>query len=188
MKINNKKAAMEMSVGTIVTIVLLMTVLILGLVLTRTIFKSSVENINSIDQAVKNEINKLFSEDSTRKVIVYPAARAITIKKGTSGGFGFAIRNTDTTNGTFSYTVESTGSNTCNMPKETADKLIIFGSSGDTGEIGSGDANVENAVLVTYDIPSTNPLCKIRYVLNVKKDGVTYLPGGISIDLTIAPA
>ena len=46
---NHKRAAMEMSVGTIVTIVLLMTVLIMGLVLTRTIFKSSVENINGID-------------------------------------------------------------------------------------------------------------------------------------------
>jgi len=34
----SKRAAMEMSVGTIVTIVLLMTVLILGLVLVRSIF------------------------------------------------------------------------------------------------------------------------------------------------------
>ena len=49
---------MQMSVGTIVTIVLLMTVLILGLVLVRTIFGGAVENIDNIDQAVKNEINK----------------------------------------------------------------------------------------------------------------------------------
>ena len=49
---------MQMSVGTIVTIVLLMTVLILGLVLTRTIFTSSIENINSIDDSIKEEINK----------------------------------------------------------------------------------------------------------------------------------
>ena len=42
-KMRDKKAAMEMSVGTIVTIVLLMTVLILGLVLVRTIFSRSEE-------------------------------------------------------------------------------------------------------------------------------------------------
>ena len=50
----NKHAAMEMSVGTIVTIVLLMAVLVLGLVLVRTIFKNSTESIDSIDEQVKN--------------------------------------------------------------------------------------------------------------------------------------
>ena len=76
-----KKAAVEMSVGTIVTIVLLMTTLILGLVLVRTIFSGAIENINSIDQSVKNEINKLFAEDNARKVVVYPPSRLIIIKK-----------------------------------------------------------------------------------------------------------
>jgi len=54
----NNKAAMEMSVGTIVTIVLLTAVLILGLVLIRTIFQSSTESIESIDTAIKAEIDK----------------------------------------------------------------------------------------------------------------------------------
>ena len=91
----SKKAAMEMSVGTIVTIVLLMTVLILGLVMVRTIFKGSIENIGQIDQAVKNEINKLFSEDTSRLIVVYPSSRYITIKKGQENlGLGFSIRNT----------------------------------------------------------------------------------------------
>lgn len=78
----NKKATMEMSVGTIVTIVLLMTVLILGLVMIRTIFKGSIENINGIDTAVKDQINKLFSEDTSRQIVVYPTSRYVTIKKG----------------------------------------------------------------------------------------------------------
>ena len=85
---------MEMSVGTIVTIVLLMTVLILGLVMVRTIFKGSIENINAVDQSVKNEINKLFSEDTSRQIVVYPTSRYIVIKKGEDNlGFGFSIRN-----------------------------------------------------------------------------------------------
>src|SRR3989344_967194 len=103
----SKKAAMEMSVGTIVTIVLLVTVLILGLTLIRTIFKSSIDNINGIDQSVKNEINKLFGEDDKIKVIVYPPSRLITIQKGNEEGlgFGFSIRNLEETEGRFSYTI-----------------------------------------------------------------------------------
>ena len=181
-----------MSVGTIVTIVLLMTVLILGLVMVRTIFRSSTENINAIDTAVKSEINKLFSEDNTRKVVIYPATRTITIKKGETAGFGFAIRNTETSSveeeatPEFSYTVAASGTNTCGMDEDDANKLIIFGASGEGIPIASGDSNVENAILVTYEIPESVPLCKIRYILNIEKDGVTYLPGGVSVDLTIA--
>ncbi len=51
--IKNKKAAMEMSVGTIVTIVLLMAVLVLGLTMTRTIFRGATENIKDLDSGVK---------------------------------------------------------------------------------------------------------------------------------------
>ena len=80
----NKKAAMEMSVGTIVTIVLLMTVLILGLVMIRTIFKGSIENINSVDQSVKNEINKIgISNFSIRK--------CLTVAKSTSSTHNYVL-------------------------------------------------------------------------------------------------
>ena len=51
-----------MSVGTIVTIVLLMAMLVLGLVLVRTIFTGSTENIKDIDRKVKDQITKLFAE------------------------------------------------------------------------------------------------------------------------------
>ena len=80
--ISKKQGQMQMSVGTIVTIVLLMTVLILGLVLVRTIFSGAIENIDSIDQSIKSEINKLFAEDDFRKIIIYPPTRVVTIKKG----------------------------------------------------------------------------------------------------------
>lgn len=106
--ITSKKAAMEMSVGTIVTIVLLMTVLILGLILVRTIFKGAVENINGIDQAVKGEINKLFAEDSSRKIVVYPPTRLVKIQKGQQDlGFGFSIRNVEGSASSFSYSISA---------------------------------------------------------------------------------
>src|SRR3989344_1360311 len=102
-----KKAQMQMSVGTIVTIVLLMTVLVLGLVLTRTIFRSSTESIDQIDQAIQNEISKLFAEEG-KKIVVYPTSRQISIKKDDDPrGFAFSIKNIGTEDMEFSYTIKA---------------------------------------------------------------------------------
>ena len=58
--IKQKKAAMEMSVGTIVTIVLLMSVLILGIFLIKNIFSSAKNAIDLTDEQLNAEINELF--------------------------------------------------------------------------------------------------------------------------------
>ncbi len=185
----NKHAAMEMSVGTIVTIVLLMSVLILGLVLVRTIFSGTIENIGSIDQSVKSEISKLFSEDSTKKVIIYPPAREITIKKGEEGGFGFSIRNTEEDTSAsavnkFTYEV-STGEIGCKgIDKTAADRFIILGKSTTTGiNIPSGDS-LESPILVKFGIPESASICNLRYNLDIKKNGKQYLPT-LTVDLKI---
>ena len=183
---NNRKAQMQMSVGTIVTIVLLMTVLILGLVLVRTIFTGSIENINSIDQAVKTEINKLFSEDDSRKLIVYPATRNIAIEKGGEGGFAFSVRNTGSEAQEFSYSVVvSDVEEACRLSSPKAQDLIILGDRG-TVRLDSG-SSLENPILVKFQIPETTPLCNIRYVLNV--DDQNHNPySSVSVDLTIKPS
>lgn len=59
----NKRAAMEMSVGTIVTIVLLLSVLILGLYFTRNVMCSGIIMTDQINQKVQNEVLNLFAED-----------------------------------------------------------------------------------------------------------------------------
>ena len=181
---SNKRAAMEMSVGTIVTIVLLMTVLILGLVLIRTIFRGSIENIESIDEAVKNEIKKLFSEDTSRKVVIYPSSREISIKKGESGGFGFSIRNNEPGTEIFSYEVHVIEiSSTCQMSETEANALIQLGRIGTGIRIPSLDT-LENPILVKFIIPDTASLCDIRYGLDVEKTSGVYLPT-VGVDLVI---
>lgn len=184
-----KKAAMEMSVGTIVTIVLLMTVLILGLVLVRSIFSGAVENINSIDQAVKAEINKLFAEDDSRKIVIYPPTKLITIKKGNKDylGFAFSIRNIETTDGTFTYKVSVNDPDIrkkCNINVEEAESWIKAGKSGSL-RIPAGDS-MSDPEFVRFLLPENAPPCIIRYGLNVKKDGNAY---GVTtnIDLKVEP-
>jgi uncharacterized protein YneF (UPF0154 family) len=57
----NKKGAMEMSIGTLVTIVLLMAVLILGLFLVRKVMCSGIIVTDQIHEATVNELKDLFS-------------------------------------------------------------------------------------------------------------------------------
>jgi len=185
-----KKAAMEMSVGTIVTIVLLMTVLGLGLFLVRNIFTSAETSIEGIDQAVKNEINKLFSEDDTRKVIVYPPTKLITIKKGNEKyrGFAFSIRNIENNDGAFKYIVSVNDPNirqNCGISASEAESWIKLGGEG-TINIGAGN-KMEDEEFVRFLIPDNSPICGIRYGLDIKKDGQQY-GNTVNIDLEIKPS
>ena len=65
----NKKGAIELSIGTIVIIVLAMSMLILGLVLIRNIFSGSNDAVGQINTGVISEIQKVFANaDKTRGV------------------------------------------------------------------------------------------------------------------------
>lgn len=177
-----KRAAMEMSVGTIVTIVLLMAVLVLGLVMVRTIFRSSTDNIDQVDKKVKDQINKLFSEDELKKVIIYPSSY-ITLEKGKSAGFGLSIRNNEETSGEFSYTVEAAEGEFDCMSTSAANGLISLGRVGNGINLLPGTV-MDEPVYVRFDIPDSAPPCQIRYNLNVEKDGVQYV-NTIKIDVEI---
>lgn len=85
-----KKAAMEMSVGTLVTIVLLMAVLGLGLFLVNKIFGGATESVDTINDKVLGEINDLFSDQDASVVVKLGADRKAKIKDGTDD-FGIAI-------------------------------------------------------------------------------------------------
>ena len=179
--ISSKKAAIEMSVGTIVTIVLLMTTLILGLVMVRTIFSGSIENINSVDQAVKGEINKLFAEDDARKIVVYPPIRLITINKGNQDymGFAFSIRNLDIEGREFNYEVVSEGNLDCGVDGEEVLSWIKSPKSGTANVPPS--SSMENPEFVRFLIPDNAPACLIRYTVEV--DGGDYV--SVSVDLKV---
>jgi hypothetical protein len=169
----NKRAAMEMSVGTIVTIVLLMTVLILGLVLVRSIFTSSTTSVDEIDKAVKDEIQKLFSEDSSKKLVIYPGTRKIEIKKGETGkGFALSIRNVGNEEGKFSYEIAAQQTN-CDIRLTEADSLFSYNQKRGNLVIPAGNI-MESPILVAFNIPENIPPCDIVYSISLKEGAETY--------------
>lgn len=171
----NKAGAMEMSVGTIVTIVLLVTMLILGIVLIRNIFSSAKGVVDLTDTQLRSEVNKLFSEES--KMSIYPGTRYVEIKQQTTDGVGFGIKNLQqgiAGSTTFSYTVivsDADISTKCGIDATTAESWISTGRAETDIPIASGDTAVQ---LVLFDIPVGAPLCTIRFRIAVNQGTAVY--------------
>jgi len=171
----NKKAAIEMSIGTIVVIVLAMTMLIMGLVLIKSIFSGATYNVDTINDKVKEQINKMFEEDDSAAIVVYLADSKAVIKKGNDFGVAFAIKNLGTGSVAEKFTYEvklgddpSDLKKQCGITEAQAMALIIKGKTGEF-LIKPGDFNTG---LIRIQTDADSPICMIRYDINVKKDGV----------------
>jgi len=177
MKPRNSRGAMEMTMGTVVTIVLLVAVLIVVLFFIAQVRDTGTNAISGIDTAIQSEINKLFSDDSSKKIVIIPSSRIVDLKKGDDGlGFGFSIRNVDDTEGDFNYVVNAVETS-CpqSLSVATADGYIKLGKSRSSIPIPAGSA-MENAIHIGFTIPESAPPCQIRYAINVGKGGTTYIP------------
>ena len=180
---NHKRAAMEMSVGTMVTIVLLMIVLVLGIFFIQRIFSSANDALDLTDQQLTSELLKLFSNSEEKKIVIYPTTLSTEIKRGEQGGFGFLIRNKEQTNGVFSYeTVLQEVASNCIMTDEEAEALLILGKSGSGINLGSG-AIMDSAKRITLEVPESSPLCTIDYLLSITKDGEPYTQASLTVKI-----
>jgi hypothetical protein len=169
---NNKQAQMEMSVGTIVTIVLLVTLLILGVVLIQNIFTSAKGVVDLTDQQLRSEISKLFSEDS--KMSIYPGTRLVEIKQGSTDGVGFGIKNLQqgvSGENTFSYIISATDTANCGVTKAIAESWITVGKTEQDLAIPVGDSLVRK---VLFNMPVGSPLCTVRFKIEVKIGNSNY--------------
>lgn len=159
-----------MSVGTIVTIVLLMSVLVLGIFLVQEIFSTSSSAIDQVDQQIQGQINELFAEEG-KKVVTYPQSRQISVAAGESGGFAFSVRNTGTEEKTYSYTVNAEVGSSCKqngaMTNEEAEGLIELGGEGNDIRVASGNS-MNPPRMIRLNVPEDNPLCSIRYTVQVE--------------------
>ena len=167
----NKKAAMEMSVGTIVTIVLLMSVLVLGLMMVKNIFGSAKSAVDLTDQQLMGEIEKMYSENT--RVAVYPDTRLITAKHGELTGAGIGIRNLlPGQSGTSSFRYEvSVMESDCGGNADAPAAWIGLGKTANDLLIPVGGIKVYK---VRITVPIGAPICNVRYAVNVFTDDGLY--------------
>ena len=180
-----KKGAIELSIGTIVIIVLAMSMLILGLVLIKTIFTSSIYNVNQINDKVKDEINKLFAGD--KKTVIYLPNQRATIKQNEDWGVAFAIKNLEkgsAQESKFSYEVVVSDPDVrkkCGLGERDIESWITTGRS-DLVTLSPGDIYYG---IVRFSIPESAPICIVRFHLDVKKDNRHYATD--FFDVEVAP-
>ncbi len=162
----SKKGAIELSMTTVVIIVLAMTMLILGLTLVKTIFTGAKYNVETINEKVKGEINKLFVEEEQRSAI-YLASASAKIKQGESYGIAFAIKNVED-EGMFSYDVKKISDN-CKIDDPM--KWFLLAPSGSKIPIAAGSVYTDRILLK----PSpTAELCTAKFRIEISKDGRIY--------------
>jgi len=169
-KITQKKGAMELSMGTIVILVLAMSMLILGLVLIKTIFTGAKQNVSTINDKVKDEIGKLFVED--KKIVVYLADNKAEIPQGEDWGVAFGVKNIlrNTQEAPKIKYEVSMDESSCKIKEKEAMSYIVLGKEGDI-TMAPGDQKVW---LIRFEIPEGTPLCKVRYNIEVSADGDFY--------------
>lgn len=168
MKIQTKKGAIELSIGTVVIIVLAMSMLILGIILIRNIFGTATSSITQIDQGVKNEINRLFSENNERTLVLFPDSNIIEVERGDRGvGFAVGLRNTGDSLGTFSYNSVIDKGNCASVPN-----IQLIGGNENNIQL-DGKTTLENPRHVRMDVPQNAPLCTFSVTVTVTQTGST---------------
>lgn len=169
-----KKGAIELSIGTIVIIVLAMSMLILGLVLVRSIFSGAKYNVDQMNDKVRDEIGKLFVED--KKTVVYLPNQIASIEQNEQWGVAFAIKNLaqgSAEAGRFSYDVVVSDPDVrkkCGLGETEIERWITTGRSDDIN-IAPGETYFGT---VRFFIPEGAPLCVVRFHLDVTKDNQHY--------------
>ncbi len=175
----NKTAAMEMSVGTIVTIVLLMSVLVLGLILISNIFTGSTDNVNAINDQVKTQINDLFGSSGDKLVVNLGSQNTAKIKQGTENfgiPMGFAPDDpaawgANLDNCVYSLTAVNQPTYCINKGWSSVQNAIITGVSNVPFDQVDG---TNGYALIKISVPDTAPKgCLQRFNIRVSCNGYT---------------
>ena len=186
-KISAKRGAVELSISTIVIVVLAVSMLILGLVLVKTIFTGAKKVADMSNDQLTNQISTLFGD--AQGVVVYPNSKRVDIVQGTVDGFGIGIKNLNqgSSSGTkFSYEVivsDPDVQKKCGTTDAAILALITTGRAEKDIALASGGVTV-GKVLFTTGVG--DPQCTVRFRINVNANNQAY--GSELMDVTFKAA
>lgn len=178
-----KSGAIELSIGTIVIIVLAMSMLILGMVLVKNIFSGASDNILDLNNKVKDEIGKMFVED--KRTVVYLTNQIVKIEQNEEWGIPIAVKNLQkgtAESGKFSYEVYVSDDDIkrkCGIGERGVEDWIIARRTDDFN-LAPGEHSIR---IVRFLIPETAPLCTISFNIEVKKDGQHYATDFFDVEI-----
>lgn len=172
----SKRGAVELSIGTIVIIVLAMSMLILGIVLIKNIFGGAMDITDMTNAQLKSQVSKMFGED--KRFVMYPDSRQIEVKIGENGGFGFGIKNllqgTQSQDAKFGYEVVVSDDDLrrkCGITDQEVERWISTGRSESGILIPPGETSAGKVLIL---IPEGTAPCTFRLRVNVRQNNQGY--------------
>ena len=167
-----KKGAIELSIGTIVIIVLAMSMLILGMVLVKNIFRGATNVIDLNNDQISSEIAKIYGDD--KRLVIYPSVDVFEVKPGKESAFAIRVRNllenVDASDVTFSYETTLDDYEECGLSEND-----IFGwMKGESGTIGEIRSSGEHIEKILIEVGEGAPLCSFKTRISVKQNDAPY--------------
>ncbi|MBR9705428.1 hypothetical protein GOV14_00160 [Candidatus Pacearchaeota archaeon] len=130
--VKQKKAAMELSIGTVVVLVLAMAMLVLGGVLVKKIFFGATESVDELTGKVRNQIADLFAKGDSNIIIKLGSDKSADVKQGDVDygiAFGATPENGVVDRNSFKYKLtldrESPGNCIEKLGERTVEKFFL---------------------------------------------------------------
>jgi len=156
-----------MSMGAIVSIVLIVCFLILGLILIRQIFGTATKSVNILDNSLSAELQKIFADENKNLVIYLGDDKTARIKAGTTDfGIGIAsqtlsnIRISNLSDVQYKFTLNEDAPTSCINTLGKAATQRLFQNKFDTWIDSSGADGPISKFQIKVNIPSSTQTCK----------------------------
>ena len=170
---DNRHGALELSIGTIVVIVIGMSMLVLGLVLVRTIFTGSTESVDTLNEGVMNEIVTLFDDEGGNLLIKLGSTNTAKVKPGSRFNVAIGAQHPDgapVVTGTLLYRIElseDSGDDCIRaLGKQNAERLFTTRVN-DWHEFGQYRGS-SSADLIEINVPRGTAKCTQKVNVDVK--------------------
>ena len=164
----NRKAAVELSVGTIVIIVLAMTMLILGLILVRSSMCGAIGLTGDVNSRVRGEITKLFDATGGEVVCLGSGDKAVSLVPGGDADIIYcAIKAPESAKYKIVVRPESIRGS---ISKDKVKSWIIgAGEQKWEGSVSPGDETAKK--LIRLNVPDNAPEELVQMQVEVSKNG-----------------
>ena len=161
----NKKGAIELSIGTIVVIVMGVTMLILGMVLIRNIMCGALSLTSGINDKVKAELERTFGSTEGEIACIGEGAEAVKIIPGKDILIHCQIKAPETAQ--YEITLKDYSSSITSLTKEKLQKYITYSKW--SGQVAPGDTAIKK--VIGLKLPNDAPEGNIRLSVEIKKNG-----------------
>lgn len=169
--IAKNKNGFEMSINTIVILVIAVTMLILGIVLVKTIMCGAMNLAASTNEGAQAQIDKLFGEEKGDVVSCMGISTPMDVIPGDYNIIGCGFKATSTSNYVYNYTITSANKNTVRtwIPEADANGVIKGEITVPAGQVGYGTFSLRPDEFADEEL--------ITLKLSVyKKDGTRLIP------------